>query len=186
MNYRIWFFKIPPERVQILLSKNGEIRNLLEHKLGIRMEIDEETGSISVKYPPESAENYFLVKKVTDGISAGFSEADIREMIEKDLALVIVDLEEYISRLSHISRIKGRIIGQKGRAKKKIEDYSRCKISIYQNLVGILGPEENIELAREAVIKLVKGFEHQTVYRFMEARLRRMKEDLEIWRRIER
>jgi len=182
MSYHVWFFRIPPERAGVLLGNGGRIKTSLEYRFGVNLEIDGETGSVSVRYPSKVAENYFLIKRVMDGVSAGFSDADIREMIEKDYTLAVIDLEEYASKTSHLSRVKGRIIGQSGRAKMKIEDYSRCRISIYRNLVGILGPEENIEMAREAIIKLAKGFEHQSVYRFLESRLRRMKQQLDLWR----
>jgi ribosomal RNA assembly protein len=182
MSYHAWFFKVPPERVGALLGRNGRIKNLLERRLGVNFVVDEETGGVSVRYRPEGAENYFFTKRIMDGISAGFSEDDIREMIEKDYALTVVDLEEYVSKNVHLSRVKGRIIGRAGRAKTKIANYSKCKLSIYQNLVGILGPEENIEMAREAVIRLAKGFEHETTYRFMESRLRRMKQELSLWK----
>ncbi len=182
MSYHAWFFRIPPERVGVLLGGEGRIRSLLENRFGVRLEVDKETGGISVRYPPEAAENYFLVKKITDGVSAGFLEEDILTMIERDYTLAVVDLEEYVSKNIHLSRVKGRIIGQAGRAKTKIEDYSKCRLSIYGNLVGILGPEESIEIAREAVIKLAKGLEHQTVYRSMESRLRRMKQELDLWK----
>lgn len=182
MAYHAWFFKIPPERVGTLLGKNGRIKELLETRFRVSLQVDGETGGISVRYPPEAAENYFLLKKTMDCVSTGFSDEDIREMMEKDYALAVVDLEEYANSNTHLSRVKGRIIGQAGRAKLKIEDYSKCRLSIYENLVGILGPEENIEMARDAVIKLAKGFEHQTVYRFMESRLRRTKAELKLWK----
>mgnify|MGYP001118302753 CR=1 FL=1 len=182
MAYHAWFFKIPPERVGALLGKNGRIKALLERRFGVNFEVDGETGGISIRYPPQAAENYFLLKKIMDCVSTGFSDEHIREMMERDYALAVVDLEEYTNSNTHLSRVKSRIIGQGGRAKLKIENYSRCTLSIYGNLVGILGPEENIEMAREAVIKLAKGFEHQTVYRFMESRLRRIKAELKLWK----
>jgi ribosomal RNA assembly protein len=180
----MWFFAVPPERARSVLRKGGGIRRLMEEHFNVSLAVDEETGGVSVGYTPDKAADAYLgVTKIMSAISTGFDEAQIRDMIERDLSFVALDLEEMVgSQASTLTRIKGRIIGEKGRAKQKIESATGCILSIYGNKVGILGHPETIDVASEAVQRLSRGFQHQTVYRFLESRMRRLKQEHELWK----
>jgi ribosomal RNA assembly protein len=180
----MWFFAIPPEKASTLLREGGRIRRIVEESYGVSLRVDEETGGVSVSYTPEkAADAYLAITKIMSAISTGFDEPHIREMIERDLSFISIDLEELVgSDKSTLTRIKGRIIGERGKAKQKIESVTGCSLSIYGNKVGILGPPEMVDIASEAVQRLSGGLQHQTVYRFMESRMRRMKREHELWK----
>jgi len=181
----MWFFVVPPEKARTVLRNGGRIRRLMREHFDVSLAVDEETGGVSVSYTPDKAADAYLgVTKIMSAISTGFDEAQIRDMIERDLSFVALDLEEMVGgRASTLTRIKGRIIGEKGRAKQKIESATGCALSIYGNKVGILGPSETTDIAGEAVQRLSSGFQHQTVYRFLESRMRRLKQEHELWKR---
>lgn len=181
----MWFFVVPPEKAGILLRKGGRIRRMMEENYGVSLKVDEETGGVSVGYTPEkAAEAYLAITKIMSAISTGFDEPRIRDMIERDLSLVSIDLEELVGTdRSTLTRIKGRIIGERGKAKQKIESVTGCSLSIYGNKVGIIGTPEMVDVAGEAVQRLSGGLQHQTVYRFLESKMRRMKQERELWKR---
>jgi len=181
----MWFFGVPPEKARDVLRRGGRTRRLIEERFNVSLAIDDETGSVSVKYGSEkAAEAYLAVTKIMAAISAGFDERAIRDMIEKDLSFVVLDLEEIVgSSRPTLTRVKGRIIGERGRARQKVEEVTGCAVSIYENKVGVLGPQETIDVAREAVERLSKGFQHQSVYRFLDSRMRVLKQERDLWKR---
>ncbi|MBO3757544.1 MAG: RNA-processing protein, partial [Candidatus Brockarchaeota archaeon] len=135
-----------------------------------------------VIYEPQRAENFLLMKKVFDALNAGFYEEVHELLANENYDIEVIDLTEYVGKSKNdLVRIKGRIIGEKGKAKANVESYTKCKLSIYENRVGILGPSEFTVLAKEAVEKLIKGYQHSTVYKFLDSKLRRMKEDRKLW-----
>jgi len=180
----MWFFSVPPERARAVLRKGGRLRRSIEERYDVSLAVDDETGGVSVRYTPEKAAEAFLaLRNIMSAVSTGFDEGAIRDMIERDLQFAALDLEDKVgSSRSALTRIKGRIIGQRGRAKRKIEEATGCMISIYENKVGISGPPETMEIAREAVDRLSSGFQHETVYRFLETRMRRLKQEQRLWK----
>jgi len=93
----MWFFVVPPERASMVLRKRGRIRRMMEENYGVSLKVDEETGGVSVNYSPDkAAEAYLAVTKIMSAVSAGFDEARIRDMIERDLSLVLIDLEDLV------------------------------------------------------------------------------------------
>ncbi|MGB9759098.1 MAG: KH domain-containing protein [Thermoproteota archaeon] len=181
MNLGVNFFKIPVETARKLLEEKTLLEEV-EQRLGVKVEIDPESGGVKVTYEPQKAENFILMKKVFDALNAGFYEEVHELLTNENYDIEIVDLTDYIGKSKNdLVRVKGRIIGEKGKAKANIENYTKCKLSVYENKVGILGPSEFTTLAKEAVEKLIKGYQHSTVYKFLDSKLRRMKEDRKLW-----
>jgi ribosomal RNA assembly protein len=181
MNLGVNFFKIPVETAKKLVEEKNLLEEI-EQKLGVKVEVDTESGGVKVTYEPQKAENFILMKKVFDALNAGFYEEVHELLTNENYDIEVIDLTYYVGKSKNdLVRIKGRIIGEKGKAKANIENYTKCKLSIYENKVGILGPSEFTNLAKEAVEKLIKGYQHSTVYKFLDSRLRRMKEDRKLW-----
>ena len=61
----------------------------------------------------------------------------------------------------------GRIIGERGKTKKILEETTGADISIYRNFVAAIGLFDNILIFDEAIKKLVKGLPHKVVYEFL-------------------
>ncbi|MDH5791484.1 MAG: RNA-processing protein, partial [Candidatus Bathyarchaeota archaeon] len=74
------------------------------------------------------------------------------------------------------------IIGKNGRSRAILEELTETCISVYGDTVAIIGNVESIGVAREAVMKLVNGAFHKTVWNFLYAYRRKMKKDRgELW-----
>ncbi|MEE9519849.1 MAG: KH domain-containing protein, partial [bacterium] len=92
-------------------------------------------------------------------------------------------LGEYVGdSKSAIARVKGRIIGKNGRSRELIEEITETRISVYGGTVAYIGNPEGLEAAREALMKLIKGSFHKTVWNYLYAWRRKMKKDRgELW-----
>ena len=70
--------------------------------------------------------------------------------------------------------MKSRLIGEKGRCRKTIEDIADVKLSIFGKTVGIIGKIENVHLARIAVQDILRGAPHGPVYKKLEERISKL------------
>jgi len=175
------FFRIPDNIAQRFLRDKDLIASI-EERLKVKIEIDRESGEVKVVYDPQEAENFILLRKIFDAISVGFGKEILELLDNEDYNFEIVDLTEFVGKSKNdLIRIKGRIIGEKGKAKTNLENYTKCKILVYEDKVGILGPAEMVTIAREAVEKLARGYQHSAVYRFLDSRIRKIKEESSLW-----
>ena len=65
-------------------------------------------------------------------------------------------------------RLKGRVIGRDGEARKHIEKMTESFISVFGKTIGFIGHTVNIQVAREAVKQLLNGSSHATAYNYLE------------------
>ncbi|PIN82606.1 RNA-processing protein, partial [Candidatus Micrarchaeota archaeon CG11_big_fil_rev_8_21_14_0_20_47_5] len=58
-----------------------------------------------------------------------------------------------------------------------IEQDADCQMAVYGNTVAIIAPLETIEVAVNAVFKIMQGQPHSAVYMYLEKAKKRMKEE---------
>lgn len=172
------YLKIPRERVGVLIGKNGITKDEIENLTKTDINIDSETGSISVS-PTESTEDPLAVWKsryIVKAIGRGFNPEISLKLLSDETLLEIINLPDYVGKSKKaIMRQKARIIGKEGRTKDIIIDMTGVDISIYGKTVAIIGGMEQIHIAKEAVEMILNGVRHKTVYAFLERKSRDMK-----------
>jgi ribosomal RNA assembly protein len=94
-----------------------------------------------------------------------------------------MDLHDYAGKSPNaLERIRGRIIGEGGKARRMIEDLSGASISIYGHTVGFIGNYKEVKLATDAIVLLAKGSMHKTVYSMLQdARRRDKMNKMRLW-----
>lgn len=180
------FVKVPRERIGALIGPNGSVKESLEKELSVELQIDSQTGDITITLSPtaEDPSLLFRAKEVITAIGRGFSpERAFRLLQDDDTLLVIIDLREIVGRSqSDIKRLKGRIIGKEGKTRRIIEEITDASVSVHGHTVSIIGDTEQAEVAREAIQMLIRGSQHRTVYRFLHRKRRELKKKrLELW-----
>lgn len=168
--------KIPTERVKALLGKDGITKKRIEKKCNVELTVDKE-GDVEIA--GDSADVFFAID-VVKAIGRGFNPSIALKLMKDDFAFYLIPLKDLAGSDSAIKRLKGRVIGEKGRIKEAIEDATDCYLSIYGNTIAIIGPLDSMEYAKEAIGMLVNGAKHTTVLgvlakskrTIMEARLR--------------
>jgi ribosomal RNA assembly protein len=172
------YLKIPRERVGVLIGKNGITKDEIENLTKTDINIDSETGSISVS-PTEATEDPLAVWKsryIVKAIGRGFNPEISLKLLSDETLLEIIKLPDYVGKSKKaIMRQKARIIGKEGRTKDIIIDMTGVDISIYGKTVAIIGGMEQIHIAKEAVEMILNGVRHKTVYAFLERKSRDMK-----------
>ncbi|MBS7633888.1 RNA-processing protein [Candidatus Bathyarchaeota archaeon] len=180
------FVKIPKERIGVLIGVNGSVKNHIEEKLGVKLDIDSETGDVTITLK-EKAEDPTLIFRAKDTVTAigrGFSPERAFKLLEnEDYMLEIIDLRDIFGKSeAELRRVKGRIIGRDGRTREIIEEMSETIVSIYGHTVAIIGDADQVSVAREAVNLLIGGSTHSTVYKFLQRKRQELKRRrLELW-----
>lgn len=184
MNGYSTFVKIPKERIGVLIGPNGSVRQLIERRLSVKLQIDSNSGDVTIVLSKDVNDPSYLfkAKDVVMAIGRGFSPEHTFRLLDDNI-LGIIDLRDIFGRSqSDITRIKGRIIGKEGKTRRIIEEMTGAGVSVYGHTVSIIGNIEQVEVAREAIKLLIKGSQHKTVYRFLQRKRHELKmRSLELW-----
>ncbi|MFC1455041.1 KH domain-containing protein [Candidatus Undinarchaeota archaeon] len=162
--------RVPKDRIAVLIGPKGETKKEIEINTETELSIDSETGLVSIQKKENAKDplGEWKAKDVIKAIARGFNpEIALRICEEDDCIFEIVDLKEFVS-AQHLERIRGRIIGREGKAKKYIEEMTKTDMVIYGKTVGIIGQMQDVAIAKEAVSRLAGGQEHSTVMRFLQ------------------
>src|SRR5919197_3034187 len=180
MNFQ-HMIKIPKERIGVLIGKGGRVKQQIEKRCGVKIEIDSETGDTIIIGNKSVAhlEAFRAVEAIT-AISRGFSPERAYRLFDDDDELIFqqIDLHDYTGKSPNaLERIKGRIIGEGGKARRMIEELSGAFISVYGHTVCLIGNFREVKLATDAITMLAKGSMHKTVYNMLQGAKRRDKMD---------
>jgi ribosomal RNA assembly protein len=180
------FLKIPKERVGVLIGPEGKTKRGIEERLSVELQIDSETGGVTVMLTENVKDPslLFKAKDIVTAIGRGFSpDHAFRLVRDEEAVLDVIDLRTIFGRSeSDIRRIKGRIIGMNGKTRRILEELTDTNIAVYGSTIAMIGKLEEVEVAREAIEMLVKGSLHSTVYRFLHRKRRDLKKRmLELW-----
>ena len=180
--------KLPLDRIGVLIGHDGRVKEEIMRRTNTRITIDSKMGTVIIEpaSPSTTALQLMKARDIVRAIAYGFSPERAFRLLDEDQILIIIDLRQYVGdRPNHLQRVKGRIIGEEGKARRTIEEVTGTYISIYRDYVAIIGDYESANIAKEAIEMLIQGRQHSTVYRFLEREMylekrRRMRE---LWRK---
>jgi ribosomal RNA assembly protein len=160
--------KIPEERVGVLIGPDGSMKSLIEEKSKSKLEIDSETGTVTIM----SSEDPLMGMRVSDlvrAIGRGFSPERALVILDDEMLMLdVMDLSKMVGTKSDMARLKGRIIGKDGKTREIMEKLSGSKVSVYGKTIALLGYPEQIRVTRAAIEMLLDGAPHGNVYSFLE------------------
>jgi ribosomal RNA assembly protein len=175
------FVRIPKERIGVAIGPNGETKREIERRSGTKLIFDSETGSVQVD-PGEDPIGSLKAQEVLKAIARGFSSERAFRLFDDENFLEVTDIRDYAGDSEKaISRLRGRIIGEKGKTRYTIESATGAYLSVYGKTVAAIGTAEQLAVVREAIGMLLSGREHSTVYRFLERKRREAKNVKNPW-----
>ncbi|MCS7102812.1 MAG: KH domain-containing protein [Candidatus Korarchaeum sp.] len=168
---------IPKERVGVLIGRKGSTKARIEELTKTRIDVDSTTGEVVISFPepPEDPLMPMKLESVVRAIGRGFNPEVAVLLLEDDYVLEVIDIRRFVGDTKNaLTRMRGRLIGEKGRTRTYIEERTNTKISVYGHTVSIIGRTYDVIAAREAVISLLEGSMHSTAYRLMERKIAEM------------
>lgn len=179
--------KLPRERIAVLIGKGGRVKQNIEKRCGVAIEVDSESGDAVItsgKDKPVESMEMFRAVEIISAIARGFSpQRAMRLLEEKEMVFQQIDLRDYTGRSPNaLARIKGRIIGEGGKSRRTIEELSGVSISVYGHTVSLIGAYREIRLATDAIDLLCRGSMHKGVYNMLQEARRHDKLDrMRLW-----
>jgi len=179
------FVRIPKERVGILIGPEGKVKQYIEEKLQVKLDVDSD-GNAAIVLSEKATDPSLLLKAkdVVTAIGRGFTpEVTFRLIRNEDEIFDLIDLRVIFGRSeSDIKRIKGRIIGADGKTRKLIEELTEADVVVYGHTVGLIGTFEQVDTAHNAVQMIIEGCQHHTVYNYLQKKRTELKKQkLELW-----
>jgi len=173
---------IPLERVAILIGQDGRIKLQLEKEARVELDIDSEDGYVDILLTSETEDPTvaWAVRDCIKAIGRGFNPRRAFALLDPDIFLEIIPLE---GSPKWIQRMRGRLIGERGKTRRIIEQNTDAQISVYGQTVSVIGTLEEIRVAREAIQMLLRGDRHSSVYRYLQnLRFQQRIKSPQLWR----
>ena len=157
------FVKIPKKRLDFIKDNYKELERLEDFT---ETQIDV-SDIIEIK---GDGLNVFKAKNIIKAFARGFSLEDAFDLLDDEKYLEIIELSDHAKSPQRMKIIKSRLIGTKGKAKRKIQEFTETKISIYGKTVSIIGNWEKLNISKEAILMLINGCSHTTLYKWLESK----------------
>jgi ribosomal RNA assembly protein len=164
--------KIPKERIAILIGKNGEVKEKIENETKTKIKINSEDGDVFII--GSDALYLFCVREIIKSIGRGFNPDIALLLLKSDFTLEIINLVDYNRHKNHMLRLKGRVIGTRGKSRKYIENMTDTHVSVYGKTISILGRNENVLICKRAIESLLEGSPHSSVFKWLEKQQREL------------
>ena len=147
---------IVKDRLPVLIGKRGETKRRIEKSTDTKINIGDYITIEGDILGMLTAEN------IIKAIGRGFSPRIAFNLLDEEKELQIIKLPVNKSALL---RIRSRLIGTEGKARRNIERLTHTKISVYGKTVSIIGNYDDVRKAESAVEKLIIGWRHKSAYK---------------------
>lgn len=158
-----------------VIGKGRKNIERLEKELNVKIEIND-FGEIKIEGKDPLKE--YLCAEMMDALSIGFEIESVIVLKDEENIYRKILLKNLV-KPSRIRAIRGRIIGTGGKAKRITEELSETSITVSENVVGIIGLAENVQIANTAISMIISGNPHSSVYKYLE-KTRSMERDSEL------
>ena len=166
--------KIPKERVAILIGKDGSVKNKISDLTQTRIEIDSKEGDVTIR--GEDGLRIFEAREVVRAVGRGFNPDVALKLLDPEYLFDILRISDYATTKNSEIRLKGRLIGTSGKTRSLIETLSEANVSVYGKTVSMVGKLESVNIAKRAVIMILNGSPHSTVYNWLEKNRKTLKQ----------
>ena len=176
--------RIPNDRIAVLIGKSGNVKSKIETMCYVSLDIDGDMGEVFIKSRGDVEKiQPFKAMEIVTAIGRGFSPENAMTLLDGENTLHVMDLREFAGKSNaNVERIKGRIIGEGGRARRNMENLSGTHISVYGRTVSIIGDASKLRLIVDAISSISSGSMHGAVYDKLESANRRTKQEkMQLW-----
>jgi len=165
--------KMPKDRVAVLIGKKGKIKKEIEDNTETKVTVDSKEGDVFIR--GKDALKLYTAKEVCTAIARGFNPETSQLLLKQDYSFELIRMDDFCKSKNSQIRLKGRVIGQDGKARRTIETLTETNICVYGKTIAIIGRTENVNLTRRAVESLLSGSPHSNVFRWLEKKQRELK-----------
>lgn len=163
------YTRISTQRIGVLIGSGGKTKKKLEEFTGTRMEVDSESGEVTIDESGcQDPVMGLRAKDVVQAIGRGFSDSVALGLLEEEFQMRVFDIKDFANNPSRLKQLKGRVIGAGGKTRRLVEELTGSAVSVYGHTVAIIGTPLQLDITGRAVEMLLQGSEHAAVYRYLE------------------
>ena len=172
--------RVPKDRIAVLIGAKGTTMKSIREACGCQdLFINSETGDVEVTWGKPGSYDPVKAMKLPDVVKAigrGMAPKAAIRLFDDQHFFEMVDLRDFVGKRSNQQRrVRSRIIGSQGKVRKMIENLTDTEITIYKSTVVIIGEQEGLFAARQAIEMLAGGSEHGSVLGYLEKDRRKAK-----------
>ena len=172
MDVYTYNMKIPKDRIAALIGVKGASKRELEGHCRAKIAVDSKEGDIVLT--GRDAIKLYELREVIKAIGRGFSPEHAMLLLRADYMLDLINLRDYgADNKNKLMRIRSRVIGTGGKARRTIETLTDTNLSVYGKTIGILGEVDKVGNAKRAIEMIISGSMHSTVYKWLEGQRRK-------------
>lgn len=169
------YTRLPKERIGVAVGPEGQAKREIERRTGTKLTFDSETGEVRIE-PGDDPLGALKAREVITAIARGFSAERAFRLFEDDQLLEIIDMRDFAGESdSALVRLKGRVIGERGRTRQILEQTTDAYVSVYGKTIAAIGTAEQLVIVRKALEMLLGGAMHSTVYKLLERKRKELK-----------
>lgn len=159
--------KIPKERIAVLIGEKGSTKRQIQNRTKSTIKVNSEEGDIQIG--GEDGYLVLLALNIVKAVGRGFNPEIALNLAKDDYVLEIINIHDFSGNSKKKEeRLKARVIGTEGKARRTIERLTNTNISIYGKTISVIGLVEGAFSAKKAIEKLLAGSKHSTIYRILE------------------
>ncbi|NVM01468.1 MAG: RNA-processing protein [Candidatus Helarchaeota archaeon] len=181
-----YFVKIAKNRIAVLIGPNGETKSYIEKNTNSKIEINSKEGDVTISSTSRTQDPLAIwqAKDIVTAVGRGFSPQKAFSLLNEEIMLEVIDLMIFCGKSKNkLLRLKGRIIGEKGKTRRMIEEMTEAYISVFGHTVAIIGKQISLETAKKAIMMLIKGSQHSSVYKYVSRKRNKIKKSkFSIWK----
>ena len=172
--------RVPKDRIAVLIGAKGTTMKSIREACRCQdLFINSETGDVEVTWGEAGSYDPVKAMKLPDVVKAigrGMAPKAAIRLFDDQHFFEMVDLRDFVGKRSNQQRrVRSRIIGSQGKVRKLIENLTDTEITIYKSTVVIIGEQEGLFAARQAIEMLAGGSEHGSVLGYLEKDRRKAK-----------
>ena len=172
--------RVPKDRIAVLIGAKGTTMKSIREACGCQdLFINSETGDVEVTWGEPGSYDPVKAMKLPDVVKAigrGMAPKAAIRLFDDQHFFEMVDLRDFVGKRSNQQRrVRSRIIGSQGKVRKMIENLTDTEITIYKSTVVIIGEQEGLFAAIQAIEMLAGGSEHGSVLGYLEKDRRKAK-----------
>jgi ribosomal RNA assembly protein len=176
--------KIPKERIAVLIGTKGEMKKHIEEETNSKIFVNSDEGDVTIS--GDDSLGLFSAREIIKAIGRGFSPETALLILKSDYAFELLNISDYVGKSKKTAiRLKARVIGSEGKARRQIEQITDTKMSVYGKTIGIIGEAECVLLARRAIETLLAGATHASVYQWLEKKKKELERNRVLDQKIE-
>ena len=145
--------KISKERIPMLIGKRGTTKRKIQKLTSSTIKVNSKEGDVEIE--SDDGYNCLICYNIVRAISRGFNPEKAIYLAKDDYSLEIISIQDFSgASKKKMERLKSRVIGTKGKAKKTIQNITDTEICIHGKTVSIIGYAENVVIAKKAIERL--------------------------------